>query len=245
MTVGERLKTAATPRQVMPDPVRPLSTTLTDVLFLHWPVSPATVDPLLPDWLEPDTADESAWISALPLTMAEFDLFGLPVREGVEAVNLRTYVRTADGDRGVYFLSLDVADRLASETARTVFRLPYYHASIRRRRQGDRTEVVARRRTGVEARLTVTFELNGEPTTAAPDTLASFLVERERYFTTGPLGAHLVGSVGHPPWSIQTATATVAENTLLSAADIDRVEGDPLVHYSPGVDMGIGALQPF
>jgi len=245
MTVGGRLKTAATPRQGMPDPVRPLSTTLADVLFLHWPVSPATVDSLVPDWLEPDTADGSAWVSALPLTMAEFDLFGLPVREDVEALNLRTYVRTPNGDRGVYFLSLDVADRLAAETARSVFRLPYYHASIRRRRQGDRTEVVARRRADADARLTVTFEPTGELRTAAPDTLASFLVERERYFTTGPLGTRLVGSVGHPSWSIQTATATITENTLLSAAGIDRVEGDPLVHYSPGVEMGIGALQPF
>ena len=138
-----------------------------------------------------------------------------------------------------------LADRLAAETARSVFRLPYYHASIRRRRQGDRTEVVARRRVDAETRLTVTFESTGELRTAAPDTLASFLVERERYFTTGPLGTRLVGSVGHPSWSIQTATATITENTLLSAAGIDRVEGDPLVHYSPGVEMGIGALQPF
>lgn len=228
----------------MVDPVRPLSATLSDVCFLHWPVSPATVDAVVPEWLQPDTADGSAWVSALPLSMDRFDLFGHPVREGVEGVNLRTYVRTDSGDRGVYFLSLDISDRLATETARTLFRLPYRYASVRRRREGERTEVVARRRADSDARLTVTFEPTGEPTTAAPDTLASFLIERERFFTTGPLGTQLVGSVGHPQWPIQTADATVTENTLLSAAGIEGVEGDPLVHFSRGVEMGIGALGP-
>lgn len=228
----------------MPDPLRPLTVTLSDVCFVHWPVAPTAVDAVVPDWVEPDTADGSAWVSALALSMDRFDVLGLPVREGLEGVNLRTYVRTPGGDRAVCFLSLDVTDRLAADTASAVFRLPYHDARIRRRREGDRTEVVARRRSDSDARFTLTFEPTGEPTTAAPDTLASFLVERNRYVTEGPLGTRLVGSVGHRPWPIQPADAVVAENTLLEAAGIDAVAGEPLVHYSPGVEMGIGALEP-
>lgn len=228
----------------MNESVRPLSASLSDVCFVHWPYPVAEVDDLLPGWLEPDTMDGRAWVSALPLTMAQFDLFGLPVREDIEGVNLRTYVRTGDGTRGVWFLSLDVDDRIAADTARTVFQLPYYHARIRRRTQGERTEVVARRHGDESARLAVTFEPQGDPAETEPDTLPSFLIERHRYFTKGPLGTRLQGSVGHLPWPVQPATATVTENTLLDAAGLSDPDGDPLVHYSPGVEMGIGALEP-
>lgn len=224
--------------------IRPLSVTVVDVCFVHWPVAPSIVRSVIPDWLEPDTIEGSAWVSALPLTMAQFDVFGLPARQDVEGVNLRTYVRTAAGDRGVFFLSLDISDRLAAETASSLFRLPYHYANVRRRREGDRTEVVARRRNDTEARLTITFEPTGEARTTGPDTLASFLVERDRYFTTGPLGTQLVGSVGHPPWKLQPAEVTVTENSLLSAAGIEAADGEALVHYSPGIEMGIGRLEP-
>lgn len=228
----------------MNEPVRPLSASLSDVCFVHWPYPPAEVEALLPPWLEPDTEDGRAWVTALPLTMARFDLLGVPVRERVEGVNLRTYVRTSDGTRGVWFLSLDVDDRIAAETARSVFQLPYHRARIRRRTQGERTEVVARRRGDGDARLAVTFEPEGEPLEPGPDTLPSFLIERHRYFTNGPLGTRLRGSVGHPPWPVQPATVAVAENTLLDAAGLGDPDDDPLVHYSPGVEMGIGALGP-
>lgn len=228
----------------MPGPLRPLSVVLSDVYFVHWPVPRPTVDAVVPDWVEPDTSDGSAWVSALALSIDRFDALGVPVREDLQGINLRTYVRTPAGDRAVSFLSLDVTDRLAADTARTLFRLPYHYADVRRRHQGDRTEVVAKRRDGSGARLSLTIEPTGSPTTTAPDTLPSFLIDRERYVTTGPLGTRLVGAVGHEPWTVQPADATLAETTLLSAAGIDAVDGDPIAHYSPGIEMGIGALEP-
>jgi uncharacterized protein YqjF (DUF2071 family) len=230
----------------MPGPLRPLSVVLSDVCFVHWPVSRSAVEAIVPDWVEPETADGAAWVSALALSINRFDAFGVPVREDLEGINLRTYVRTPAGDRAVFFLSLDITDRLAADTARTLFRLPYHHADVRRRLQGGRTEVVAKRGDGSGARLSLTFEPVGEPTRTAPDTLPSFLIDRERYVTTGPLGTRLVGAVGHDPWTVQPADATVAERALLSAAGIDAeaVDGEPIAHYSPGVEMGIGALEP-
>lgn len=98
----------------------------------------------------------------------------------------------------IRFLSLDVTDRPASDAARTLFRVPSHRADVRQRQQGNRTEVVARRRDAPSVRLAVTFEPAGEPAPTASDTLASFLVDRERYVTTGSLGTRLVGSVGRP-----------------------------------------------
>jgi len=241
---GGRLKRVGHSESGMLDAIRPLSVELSDVWFVHWPVSPRVVRSRIPEWTEPDTVDGSAWVSALALSMDRFDVFGVPVREAVEGVNLRTYVTTPSGERAVSFLSLDVTDRLAADAARRLFRLPYHEADVRRRREGDRTEVVSRRREDSDVRLAVTFEPVGEPAPTAPDTLASFLVERDRYVTTGPFGRRLVGSVGHPPWSVQPADVTVTERTLLDAAGVDEVEGSPLVHHSPGLEMTIGSLEP-
>lgn len=228
----------------MSGPLRPLSIALSDVCFCHWPVAPAAVRAALPAWARPDTMDATAWVSALSLSIDRFDAFGVPLREHVETVAVRTYVQTPSGDRAVAFLSLDVTDRLVADALRTLFHLPASHADVRRRRQGGRTEVVSRRRDGENARLGVTFEPTGTPMTTAPDTLAAFLLDRERYVTTGPLETRLVGSVGHPPWTVQPADAAVTETTLLDAAGVDALDGEPLAHYSPGVEMGVGVLEP-
>ncbi|WP_227132908.1 YqjF family protein [Halorubellus salinus] len=223
--------------------VRPLSLALSDACLAHWPVAAGTIRDRIPDWTEPDRFDDSAWVSAILLSIDRFDAFGVPVRRDVEAVILRTYVSTPAGQRAIHFLSLDVNDRLVADAMRNLFRLPAHHATVRRLEDGDRTEVVARRRGQDRARLAVTYTPVGEPGPTAPDTLSSFLVERERYVATGPLGSRLVGSVGHPPWPVQPADATVTERSLLDAADIDPAGEPSLVHYSPGVEMTIGTLE--
>ena len=224
--------------------VEPLKTELRDVCFLHWPVPESRVDSLVPDWLTVDTADGSAWISALPMRMASLDVLGVPVREAVEAVALRTYVRSASGDRGVYFCSVDATDRPAAETARRLLRSPHFHAEIDRTTDGDRTSVRATRRDGANAAFAVSYEPSGHVQPAGPDTLASFLAERYRYFTEGPFGTRLVGSVGHDPWQLQSATASVTRDSLLETVGLHATDERPLVHYSDGVSMRIGAPRP-
>jgi len=227
----------------MPDSLRPLSVELSDVGFVHWPVPKAALQSCVPAWTEPHTVDGSAWVSALAIAIDRFDAFGVPIREDLQSVNVRTYVTTPSMDRAVYFLSLDVSDRLAADAMRSLFRLPAHHAELRRRRTVDGVEVVARRRDGSGARLRASFDPVGDPTPTAPDTLASFLVDRDRYVTTGPLGRRLVGSVGHPPWPLQPADGTIEARTLLDAAGVDAVDEPPLVHYSPGVEMTVGGLE--
>lgn len=222
--------------------VRPLSLALSDVCLVHWPVSAETVRARIPDWTDPDRFDDAAWVSVLSLSIDRFDAFGVPVRRAVDAIIVRTYVTTPAGQRAIHFCSLDVTDPLVADAMRTLFRVPAHHASVERREAADRTEVVVQRRDD-GARLSVTFAPAGEPGPTAPDTLSSFLVERERYVGTGPLGSRLVGSVGHPPWEVQPADATVTEGSLLEAAGI-ALDGEPsLVHYSPGVEMTIGTLE--
>lgn len=222
----------------------PLTITLRDVCFCHWPVSEAHVSRLIPGWLTPDTADGSAWISALTMEMARFDAFGVPLREDVLGVNLRTYVTSPGGDRGVYVCSLDATDELAVETARRFLDLPYYYADVDLRTHSDGRTVRATRRDDARPVFELSYSESGPTQTASPDTLASFLTERYRYFTEGPLGTRLVGSVGHEPWPLQSANASITEDELLATVGLEDPEDRPLAHYSAGRKLRIGPPRP-
>jgi uncharacterized protein YqjF (DUF2071 family) len=252
-------------------PVRPLTATLRDVWFLHWPVPAATVDRATPAWLTPDTADDTAWASALVLTARRVSAAGVGLRENVGALVFRTYVRDGDDRRGVHFLSVHVDDGLIAAGA-DLSGLPCHEADVDRESTGDGHLDAVRRPAGAgvdravqrlgdairgsgrergvtadrreEALLTATVEPAGEPREPGPDTLPAFLVERSRYFATGPLGTPLVGGVGHDPWRISPASATVDATGLFAAAGLEAPADDPLAHHSPGLEMALGAARP-
>jgi len=218
---------------------RPLTTTLRDVCFLHWPVPEAVVEDVVPSWLTPDVADGTAWISVLSTAMRRVDVFGLPVRENVRAVTVRTYVRSPGGDRGVYVLSMAVDDRLVADAANRLFRVPTSTATIERTRNGGEIAIRLAGHGESTSAFEVTYEPSGATQTASPDTLPSFLAERYRYFTQGALDTRLCGSVGHEPWKLRTATASVIGSDLLDVFEVQTAETDPLAHYSDGVEMRI------
>ena len=94
-----------------------------DVTFLHWRYDPLVVRPLLPRGLELDLFHDEAWIGLVP-----FAIEGLTLAHGPEVpwisnfpeTNVRTYVVDRQGNRGVWFFSLDAARLLAVAGARAV-----------------------------------------------------------------------------------------------------------------------------
>ncbi|MCM3925081.1 DUF2071 domain-containing protein, partial [Frankia sp. AiPs1] len=50
--------------------------------------------------------------------------------------------------------------------------------------------------------------------------------------------------VWHEPWPLHRADLLDVDDHLLTAAGLPRPAGEPLVHYSPGVDVRIGAQRP-
>ena len=44
----------------------------------------------------------------------------------------------------------------------------------------------------------------------------------------------------HEPWPLYRAEARTVDDSLIAAAGLPRGAGDPLVHFSPGVDVAIG-----
>ena len=219
--------------------------------FLHWPFDPAFVQERLPDGLEVDTFDGRAWVGLVPFLMTGVRPRWFPPAPGVSTfceTNVRTYVtRTnADGERepGVYFFSLDAAAWVAVLVARSVWKLPYYRASMGLRADGDRTIYTSSRLwpgpRGVGGRIEI--EATGPPAPAEPGTLDHFLCERYLLFTQ-TRGAILRGQVHHTPYPLRPARVSKLGDSLCDAAGFACGGGPEHVRYSDGVDVNIHALR--
>src|SRR6267142_5579797 len=105
------------------------------LLFMHWRIDARVLRPLIPDRLEIDTFDGSAWIAITPFTMWDVRAFPpfvppVPGFSTLHELNVRTYVHF-DRVPGVWFFSLDCNSATVVWGARTFFYLPYYNADIR------------------------------------------------------------------------------------------------------------------
>ena len=169
-------------------------------------------------------------------------------------MNLRTYV-VHRGEPGVYFFSLDAQGVLGVVGARLFHHLPYYYARIDlvatgggspaadspaadEPRPAGEVRVSSRRRHpgAPSAALVARYGPIGEPVAVEPGSLERFLVERYRYYATGPLGGLRYADVDHEPWPLYRADPSIESETLFSANRFERPDADPVCHYSPGVD---------
>jgi uncharacterized protein YqjF (DUF2071 family) len=216
-----------------------------DLLFIHWPMAVGSVRPLVPRELELDLYEGEAYVSLIPFVVAESRPRGAPrvLASRFLETNLRTYVRTADGEVGVYFLSLDASSLLAVSFARLFYGLPYFPAVMSIATQEHRTEYAARRRRARDAHIEVDWVL-GAPIGHAPEgTRDHFLIERYSLFVRRG-GAIYRGRVRHSSYPLRQVSVTHLSETLLAAAGLRRPNGPPLYHYSPGVDVEIFWLRP-
>ena len=214
-----------------------------DVVFAHWPVDPETVAATLPAELDVATHAGNAWLGVVGFVMSEIRPRGAPLARSFPELNLRTYVTGPGSEgRGVYFFSLDAADRLGVSIARRAFRLPYFRAEMRHTRD-DGAMTLRSRRTHADApaaRFDASYRPTGDEFTPEPGTLEAFLTENYRFYTRG--ARVYAGDIAHDPWRLAEATATVRSNTLWSANGFESPGSDPLVHYSPGIDVTAGGL---
>src|SRR5256885_8990853 len=103
------------------------------LLFLHWKISPAEIQPTLPDGLTVDTFDGDAWLAISPFFMRKVRPIGLPPLPWLsefQELNVRTYVYDKHGVPGIWFYSLDCNQPLAVVGARALTGLPYFAAKM-------------------------------------------------------------------------------------------------------------------
>ncbi|MDP8992164.1 MAG: DUF2071 domain-containing protein [Actinomycetota bacterium] len=210
--------------------------------FLHWSYEPQEVLPLLPDGLELDTYLGQAWVGLTPFEMVDFSVGCLPPVPGVSTfpeTNLRTYVRGPDGKDGLWFLSLDASSLPTVVAASTAYGVPYRWADMSVY-EGPTVRYRSRRQLGSAAGHRITVRPDRP---FRPEELSDFdhwLTGRWRAYTT-ILGRLATVPVQHQPWPLWRAEVEQLEETLLRAAGLPEPDSEPLVHYSPEVDVRLGA----
>ena len=211
---------------------------------VHWRYEAATVQRLLPAGLTVDTLDGAAWVSVTPFLMTGVRLPGLPPLPWASTfceTNVRTYVRDGAGQDGLWFFTLE-ASRLAFVVfARAALGVPYCWASMDLERPGGAVRYRSGRRAPgpVDARSDITVTL-GEPIPSAEMTeLDTFLTSRWRGYAPTPIGLRFL-PVEHEPWPLRRAVVEDLDETLVASCGLSPPEGEPLAHYSPGVDVRFG-----
>jgi uncharacterized protein YqjF (DUF2071 family) len=219
------------------------------LLFLHWPVPPQHLRPLLPPGLELDLHEGTAYVGLTPFTMTNVRpawVPPLPLVSSFHETNVRTYVHAGGRDPGVWFFSLDAASTLAVAGARVLLGLPYCRARIAmnvdRSAGGEVTAIdydLRRRWPGPKpAACRVRYAPRGPAAPAVPGSLEYFLVER--YVLYSHTGGRLYrGRIHHEPWPLQAADAALLEESLLAAAGIARPDAATLAHYGRAVHVEI------
>lgn len=211
--------------------------------FLHWPFDPADVQRLLPPGLRADTFDGAAWVGLVPFFMqvATPGSRRVPWASYFCETNVRTYVRDEQGRPGIWFLSLDAARLGAVITARTTYRLPYFWSSMRIAERDGQIAYGCRRRwpgpRPASSRVRVAVGDRFGP---------GELGERDHFLTARWILFSVSGDryrlarACHQPWPLYRAVARHVDDQLVVAAGLPQPPGEPLVHYSPGVDVRIG-----
>jgi uncharacterized protein YqjF (DUF2071 family) len=215
------------------------------LLFMHWPVAPSALRPLVPPQLSIDTFDGQAWVGVVPFTMwGVRPYFGPPVPglNSFHELNVRTYVHHR-GVPGVWFMSLDINNAVAKWGGRNFFFLPYHNAEIRLRQEG-RTIKYHSRRTSEDAppaAFDAAWTIGERLPEAEPDSLEFFLTER--YCLYAVQREQLFRCrVFHEPWPLAAAEVSSCEETMLEAAGLDAPGGAPLLHYAEELKVDIWPL---
>jgi len=224
--------------------------------FLHWRVAAETLQPLLPGGLTIQQFDGSAWLGIVPFSMERIRPWWSPPVPGISwflETNVRTYVVDERGVAGVWFFSLDANSRLAVNTARAFWHLPYASATMSMRVEHShnsaavtRIDYAGVRRESPDIQYKLGLDLPmAEPKPALPDTLEHFLIERYLLFATDRKQRLRTGRVHHPPYQIVTPVSVLGTQSLTSAIGCHNLNVAATSHaaFCDGVDVRVSPLR--
>ncbi len=229
----------ATAHRPWPAPMAPwiMTQRWNDLLFLHYPVAPEALRPLVPDVLTLDTYKQRAWVTITPFWINHLRPPGvpsLPWLSHFSEINVRTYV-TYDGKPGVYFFSLDASNLSSVWGARRLLPaalLAGLDEGERARRSrswntfpSGSTDPSPRRLRCSYGPASDRFHARPGSTAALPHrALLSLLrYSRKRLYR---------GEIHHLPWDLQQATVEVEHNTMAQTAGIELPPAAELVYFA-------------
>lgn len=211
-----------------------------NLLFMHWRLNQDALRQVVPAALPLDTFDDSAWIGVVPFHMQNVRprfLPPLPRLSFFPELNVRTYV-TLQNRPGVYFFSLDAANPIAVELARTFFHLPYRNATMECIAQ-NKTVYYASTRTDTRAApayFRAQYHPTGVPFLAPKGSLEYFLTARYCLYTTDARENVLRAEIDHPPWQLQRAECEIETNTMTEQIGL-QLAGAPHLLFAKRMKM--------
>lgn len=211
--------------------------------FLHWPYKPGDLASLLPNGLELDTYGGAAWVSLTPFIIEGLRIPFLPALPWISRfpeTNVRTYVRGPDGEPGIWFFTLEADRGLAVIGARLAYALPYRWADMQvnvGKTEVDYRSVRRLRRHFRPARMEMSLRMGDS---IEPTDLDLFLTARFRLYTV-LAGTLAFAQVEHEPWPLQSGQILSLKQDIITNSGLPETEGQPLVHYSPGVHVRVAA----
>lgn len=216
--------------------------------FVHWRVEPERIQALLPEGLQVDVYDGSAWVGLTPFVMGNMrplsfpdlpDSLSIPGLKKMSRLadvsstpetNLRTYVRGPDGRDGLWFLTIDVGSAALAAVIRAAVGAPYHHAHMSVEHRGNTVTY-----TGSRSGARESYRLQVRPgEKITPSDLDIWVTSRWRAYTRH-LGRLLVTPVEHEPWPLRQARLQSLEQNLIDSVGLDGLGQPALVHYSDGV----------
>jgi uncharacterized protein YqjF (DUF2071 family) len=213
-----------------------------NLLFLHWPIDPALMRPLIPSALEIDTFEGQAYIGITPFALTGLRLLSLPPVPGFESfleINVRTYVHYR-GIPGVWFFSLDASKLIPAIAARALFALPYFNASMEFNHEANEFRFTSKRVVPPDAHFRARWQTGMRLREPALESLAFFLVERYCLFAN--VGEQiLMTRVYHHPWILEEGIVLEEESTMISALGLPEPTGPALTHFSRSMNVEVWA----
>lgn len=203
-----------------------------DLLFLHWPIRPELIRPLIPSTLELETFDGWCWLGVVPFRMSGVRPRFVPLPLAFPELNVRTYVSTR-GKSGVWFFSLDASSWLAVRAARWLG-LPYYDARMTSEAEGAAVHYASTRvhKRAAPAEFIASYRPVGQAYYAAAGSMDHWLSERYCLYAACQPDRVVYGEIHHPPWPLQPAEVEIRTNTMTQSLGIDLPDTQPLCHFS-------------
>ena len=219
-----------------------------DLLLLHWTVPQDSLRATLPDDLELDLFEGEAWASVVGFKLTNLRISPLqwiPWSDFWE-VNLRTYVRNRQGQKGVWFHSLDSSDLLAVFGARSLYGLSYHYAQIHCSRKPKSMAYHSRRKSFLKtAKAEIFAEFPSGKNNAAPadSPLDRFLLERYRFWARRSFSSVSGDAqVMHRPYDAQELSLARYHGGLFESQGLTEPETGPVVaHYCKGFEVEASA----
>ncbi len=193
-----------------------------DLLFAHWPIPTPVIEALLPEWLEADAYQGSAWLSgAVPFWLDRIKIRGVPPIPGLRSfpdLNLRTYVRDRfTGTPGFYCFSVDSSNLFAVAAAHIAYHLPYRLAEMHLEQRSEREFAFYSRRRFARKQVIFRARYRGlGPSERLAEIRAGsfeyFMTERPCVFSTNRAGHPIRANLHHVPWPLEEAEAEIERN---------------------------------